>query len=529
MEKIKLGNKSVYPFTIPSGIVTTEVSCLVRMAEEIPELGILTTKSIGPQEREGNREPILTQYIPGGFLNAVGLTNPGAEKLAEKLSLVNFPEEKFLLASIFGKDASEFVFVVKTLEKLVDGFELNLSCPHAKGYGMQLGQDKKIVSEITKEVVKVTRKPVFAKLTPNAKNIGEIASEAISSGAEGIVAINTVGPGFHSVEGNSVLTNEVGGLSGVGITPIGLKCVREVRKAVGESVPIIGMGGIKDFKDVENYKKAGATVFGIGSALAGLTEKEIKEYFSSFKEGRKDPGRVLKKVDMKYEKVEIKEKMDIACDFKVIKTDLNMDSAPGQFVFAWIPGVGEKPFSVMEEEPLTLGILERGELTGKMNSLQKGDSFYIRGPYGKGVSVPDNSNVVLVGGGCGAAGLLLLAKKFSESSEVLTLLGAKDKDHLVYVDEFKKYGSVRIITEDGSSGEKGLVTDFLNNIKKGSYFFNCGSEKMIEALLPLELEISKKEKIYSSFDYLTKCGIGICGSCADREGRRTCVEGPFIN
>jgi len=115
IEKRQLGNKKVMPFTIPSGIITTEVSCLERIANEIPEIGILTTKSIGPDPKIGNREPILGQYAPGCFVNAVGLTNPGAEEFAKELSSANIPQDKFLLASIFGKDSSEFVYVARAM------------------------------------------------------------------------------------------------------------------------------------------------------------------------------------------------------------------------------------------------------------------------------------------------------------------------------------------------------------------------------------------------------------------------------
>lgn len=535
VEKKQIGDKKVMPFTIPSGIVATEVSCLERMAREIPELGILTTKSIGPQPRAGNREPILAQYIPQGFVNAVGLTNPGAEEFARKLSLAHFPQDKFLLASIFGKDVSEFVYVARTLEAHVDGFELNLSCPHAKGYGMQLGQDKDVVGEITREVVRITRKPVYAKLTPNAGNIGEIAKSAISAGAEGIVAINTVGPGYYSVDGSPVLTNKVGGLSGIGITPIGLKCVRDIRQAIGENVPIIGMGGIRNIADVEAYAEVGATFFGIGSALAGMSEREIKAYFSALRGDAESSSwtnnaeSLLKQVNMQYRKVRVNRKIDSACDFKIIQTDEEMPCEAGQFVFAWIPNVGEKPFSIMDDNPLTLGILERGDFTRKIDSLQQGDYFYVRGPYGRGVNVPQKSDVVLVGGGCGIAGLYLLAKRLSKESKVLTLLGGKDKEHIAYLDEFRKYGDVQVATEDGSLGRRGLVTDLMTDLKDGSYFFNCGPKPMVNAILPLELKVSSPERVYSSVDYMTRCGVGVCGSCADSTGRRTCVEGPFVN
>jgi len=91
----------------------------------------LTTKSIGPESRSGNREPILAQYSPGCFVNAVGLTNPGAEEFSKELQQHNFPKRKFLLASIFGKDTAEFVCVAKTLEDHVDGFEFHSVTPYS--------------------------------------------------------------------------------------------------------------------------------------------------------------------------------------------------------------------------------------------------------------------------------------------------------------------------------------------------------------------------------------------------------------
>ncbi len=537
LRKVKLGDKEVMPFTIPSGIITTQVPCLEKLAKEIPELGVLTTKSIGPEPRAGNREPILAQYSPGCFVNAVGLTNPGAEEFARELSEANFPNEKFLLASIFGKNTEEFVYVARTLENHVDGFELNLSCPHAKGYGMQLGQDPKIVSEITNEVVRRTKKPVFAKLTPNAGNIGEIAKSAVDAGAFGIVAINTVGPGYYSVRGNPVLTNKVGGLSGTGITPIGLKCVRDIRRAVGKEIPIIGMGGISTVKDVEDYADVGATIFGIGSALAGMDDQKLKDYFVAIVEDIRSNGQTnkasafLKRVDMSYQKVRVEDRIDTSRDFRIFRTNKSMQANPGQFVFAWLPGVGEKPFSVMDDDPLTFGVLEKGEFTKKFNSLQRGDSFYVRGPYGQGVDIPKNSDIALVGGGCGIVGLYLFAKRFSKTSNVLTLLAAKDKSHLPYIKEFGRCGKVEIATEDGSLGRKGLVTDLMRDLglRGGSYFFNCGPKAMVDAILPLELELSSSERVYSSVDYMTRCGVGVCGSCSDGKGRRTCVEGPFVN
>lgn len=525
------------PFAIPSGIITTQIPCLEKIAKEIPELGVSTTKSIGPEPIAGNREPILGQYMPGCFINAVGLTNSGPKKFVKELSELSLPANKFLLASIFGKDAGEFVYVAKTLENHVDGFELNLSCPHAKGYGMQLGQDSQVVNKITQEVVRNTNKLVLVKLTPNAGNIGEIAKSAIRGGAQGVVAINTVGPGYYSVNGNPVLTNKIGGLSGRGILPIGVKCVRDIRQALGEEILIIGMGGIENARDVIEYSVAGANIFGIGSSLAGMDDKHLSDYFKSLIEDINNHGetdyasRFLQEVDMNYRQVKIEEVINSNCDFKILKTNQQMQASPGQFVFAWIPGVGEKPFSVMNDNPLTLGILERGEFTRHINSLREGDSFYVRGPYGQSVDIPKGSNVVLVGGGCGIAGVYLFAKRLSEKSNIISLLAAKDLDHLPYLKEFERYGDIKIATEDGSLGKKGLITNLVesSNFKQGTYFFNCGPKAMVNAVLPLELKVSYPERIYSSVDYMTRCGVGICGSCSDEKGRRTCIEGPFVS
>jgi len=322
-------------------------------------------------------------------------------------------------------------------------------------------------------------------------------------------------------------------LSGAGILPIGLKCVRDVRKAVGDNVPIIGMGGIATARDVEAYNSAGANYFGVGSALAGMSDDEIKVYFLSLtydlSSGENTASLLLKKVDTCYRKVRVKDRIDAACDFKIVRTNRAIEAEPGQFVFAWIPGVGEKPFSVMDDNPLTLGVLTRGDFTEKFNALKEGDEFYFRGPYGKKVDVKNGESIVLVGGGCGIAGLYLLAKK-AKTSRLVTLLGAKDKFHLPYVDKFRKYGEVYIATEDGSFGIKGNVLDLFKEteIRSGTKFYNCGPRAMVDAVLPLELAISSPDIVYSSVDYMTSCGVGICGKCVDNRGRRTCVEGVFM-
>ena len=269
-----LGKELSGPFTIPSGIVATAVPIIEYVFEHMPQVGVLTTKSIGLEPRLGYREPILSQYAPGCFVNAVGLTNPGAHRSAELFADLSVPADRFLLTSIFGGSVEEFVEVAKLLAPFSDGLELNLSCPHAKGYGMAMGQDPELVQEITAAVKAVVDIPVVPKLTPNADNIAEIAQAAVAGGADALCAINTVGPGYFSAHGQPVLSNELGGLSGKGVLPIGLKCVREISNHV--DVPIIGCGGISCADDVRAFEAAGASIFGVGSALVGLTSPEIK-------------------------------------------------------------------------------------------------------------------------------------------------------------------------------------------------------------------------------------------------------------
>jgi dihydroorotate dehydrogenase subfamily 1 len=483
----------------------------------------------------GNREPILCAVdgCPETYGNNVGLTNPGAKESARQLAGINFPKDKFLLASIFGRTPEEFVYVAKTLEERVDGFEENLSCPHVKGHGMVIGQDPDSVYKFTKAVRQATKKPIFAKLTPNTNKIGEIAQAAIRAGADGIVAINTVGPGYYSVDGNPVLTNIVGGLSGRAIKPIGLKCVRDIRQAVGEKPLIIGMGGIRTARDIEDYIVAGANVYAPGSAaLAGMDDEQLRRFYPAIVKdieiGEDNASTFLQDVNMEYKKVRITEKEDYADDFKIFRTNSSIDALPGQFVFAWLPGVGEKPFSIMDDEPLNLGVQERGEFTRAFNQLKRGDSFYIRGPYGKGINPYEQKKKILVAGGSGIAGISLIAKTWSYDNPRI-LIGAKDRAHIPYLKQLTQWGEVYIATEDGSLGKKGLVTDLFSEANVyPAQFYNCGPKAMIDAVLPLEKRNGTSVDIYSSLDYITSCGIGLCGKCADEKGRRTCVEGPFM-
>lgn len=527
MSTYKIINKEITgPFTIPSGIVATKVSVLEKITNEIPEIGIVTTKSIGMEPCEGNREPIIAQSTPFSFVNAVGLTNPGARKFAERLSKINIPEDKFLLVSIFGNNEEEFRKVAEILYDHADGFELNVSCPHSEKYGQIIGQDKELVKEITESVVSLG-KPVFVKISPNL-NVKETVRYAVKGGASGITAINTKGPISYTHDNYPILSNRVGGISGKAILELGLKCVKEAREVT--DLPIIACGGISTARHIRKYRAAGANFFGIGSALAGMNTGEVKEYFHDLlkdltNETNNATRFLREKLNMGYRKFKVREKKYLAEDLFLLGLDNGIRARPGQFIFAWLPKKGEKPFSVFYQEPLTLLVQKRGYFTNELSRLKTNDTIYVRGPYGNSPEI--SGKTLLVGGGTGIAALRLFANK-----DTIAVLGAKDKDHLSNSEEFKRLCQrVYFATENGEVGHKGVLTDILNKVMDKTQFdccINCGPESMVKIAIQKEKKYLNPEKIYSSIDFLTRCGIGLCGSCATSKGHRSCVDGTFL-
>lgn len=517
---MELFNKKISgPFTIPSGIITTQVSTLQKIAKEIPEIGILTTKSIGIEKREGNREPIIVNFAPLSFINAVGLANPGADKFKEELAKIKIPRNKFLLISIFGKDEKEFSEVAQKLKELADGFELNLSCPHSTKYGQVIGQDFALIEKIVKKVSNLQR-PVFIKVSPNL-DYKKMVDIAIEAGAKGVTAINTVGPGLCLKDGNPILSNITGGISGRAIMPLGLKIVKEIRE-MGK-FPIIACGGISTIEDVLSYKTAGADFFGIGSALYKMDADEIKHYFKELnldlKKGTNKAGKKLHKDEEEYKKFMVLGNKSLTKDLFVLKLKGGLKIEPGQFVFLWQPKFGEKPFSVFDENPLTFIIRKVGCFTEKLLKIRKGEFLYLRGPYGKNIKT--RGKTMLVGGGTGIASLLSFAKA---NKKAIALLGAREKELLSFANKYLKNIS-KVYTC------RGMLTEILEKVikkEKPQFIVNCGRKEMIENVLKIETKFISKNKIFSSTEYLTKCGIGICGSCATEKGYRSCVDGSFL-
>lgn len=260
------GIKFNNPFILPSGIIT-----------EIPEhrraidagVGGVTLKSLTYEKREGNPLPRVWKY-DCGMINSVGLRNAGIEK--GSIEIAKFLSENKsvpVIVSLFATKIKEFLYLVEKIVPLNPSFiELNLSCPNVDDeFGRSLGMEKGAAKEIVKEVKKISAKiPILAKLSPNVRDIVEIAKACEDEGADGIVAINTVGPGM-IIDINKkkpVLGAKKGGVSGPAILPVTVRCVYEIYEAV--KIPIIGMGGVTKWQDVIEVVMAGATLIGVGTA-----------------------------------------------------------------------------------------------------------------------------------------------------------------------------------------------------------------------------------------------------------------------
>jgi dihydroorotate dehydrogenase (NAD+) catalytic subunit len=256
---IKLKN----PTILASGILGTSRSLLARIIEN--GAGAATIKSISLEAREGHKNPTVIAF-EGGMMNAVGYSNFGVEGACKEfVNLKDFKAPVF--ASVIGSETEDFVKVVEGLKGLdFSAIEIPLSCPHTPGFGTLAGQDTpEKTFEITKAVVKRTKLPVFVKLSPNTKNIGEVAKSAEKAGASAITAVNTLGPGMIiNIESRKpVLDFKVGGVSGPALKPVAVRCVYDVYGSV--KIPIIGIGGVLNGEDAIEMMMAGATAVGIGS------------------------------------------------------------------------------------------------------------------------------------------------------------------------------------------------------------------------------------------------------------------------
>lgn len=267
---VTLGNHLL----LAAGVLGTTGASLSRMLTL--GAGGVVTKSIGPVPKDGHLGPCLV-VLEDGLLNAMGLPNPSKD-FVDELALV---AKKPVVVSIFGGTPEEFADVAGWFSGRVAGFELNLSCPHAEGYGAAIGSDPVLVEACTRAVSK-SGTPTWVKITPNVTDITEIGKAAERGGASAIVAINTLkAMRISTAMRRPVLGNRFGGLSGCAIFPVAVRCVYELYDAV--RIPIIGCGGIATADNVVEIMMAGARAVEIGSAVqadATVFEKICGELYA---------------------------------------------------------------------------------------------------------------------------------------------------------------------------------------------------------------------------------------------------------
>ncbi|MCC7565035.1 MAG: dihydroorotate dehydrogenase [Methanomicrobiaceae archaeon] len=243
---------------LAAGILGTTGASLTRILRS--GAGGVVTKSIGPEPKAGHPGPCVVT-VHAGVLNAMGLPNPSFHFLDELAGVEGGP----VIVSVFGGTPEEFRTVAGWFPGRAAGIELNLSCPHAEGYGAALGSDPGLVEECTRAAASFGM-PVWVKLSPNVTDIAGCGAAAERGGADAIVAINTVKAMRISTSlRRPVLGNRYGGLSGRAIFPIAVRCVYDLYEAC--SIPIVGCGGIATAGDVVEMMMAGAAAVEIGSAV----------------------------------------------------------------------------------------------------------------------------------------------------------------------------------------------------------------------------------------------------------------------
>jgi dihydroorotate dehydrogenase (NAD+) catalytic subunit len=225
--------------------------------------GAVVSKSLSKEPWEGYPNPTIVG-IKGGYLNAVGLSNPGAPYFAKMISQ---NKDVPIIVSLVGSIEEDFEFMVKQFDGVkIAGYELNLSCPHVEKVGLEVGDDPALVTRIIRRVKSTTKSPVVAKVGLGTTDYLNTVKAAIDGGADAITAINTIrAMGIDVETQRPLLSHKIGGLSGTSIRPVAVRCVYEI--ASKYDIPIIGCGGISTWEDAVEFILAGASAVQVGSAV----------------------------------------------------------------------------------------------------------------------------------------------------------------------------------------------------------------------------------------------------------------------
>jgi len=250
------------PVMLASGILGISLDVFNRLYRS--GAGAVVTKSLSKEPWEGYPNPTIFSVKGDGWINAVGLSNPGAPNFAE---MIQPNQDVPIIVSLVGSIPEDFEMMIKEFKNCkVTAYELNLSCPHVAKVGLEVGDDPELVKKIVTAVKNSTNIPVIAKVGLGTTHYLDTVGTAIDSGIDAITAINTVRAMAIDVETKRpILSNKFGGLSGTPIKPIALRCVYEI--STKYNIPIIGCGGISTWEDAVEFFLAGASAIQIGSAI----------------------------------------------------------------------------------------------------------------------------------------------------------------------------------------------------------------------------------------------------------------------
>jgi dihydroorotate dehydrogenase (NAD+) catalytic subunit len=268
------------PTALASGILGYTTESLQRIAEA--GAGAVVTKSVGLTPRAGYANPTVVQSNCG-LINAMGLPNPGINAYTSEISHAKKVLAVPLIVSVYGFSAQEYAEVAKAAtEAGADAVELNVSCPHVKETGSEIGQNPALLKDVVGKVKAAIRKPVIVKLSPNVTDIVEVAKAATDAGADALTAVNTFRALAIDVEtALLILSNKRGGLSGPAVKPIALRCVYDIHESM--KTPIIGCGGVTNWRDAVEFLLAGASSVQVGTAIA----QQNPEVFQAINRGIK--------------------------------------------------------------------------------------------------------------------------------------------------------------------------------------------------------------------------------------------------
>ena len=250
------------PVMLASGILGISLDVFNRLYRS--GAGAIVTKSLSTEPWDGYPNPTIFSVNGGGWMNAVGLSNPGAPNFAK---MIESNQDVPIIVSLVGSIPADFEMMIKQFKNCkVIAYELNLSCPHVAKVGLEVGDDPELVKDIVTIAKNSTKVPVIAKVGLGTTHYLKTVGTAIESGIDAITAINTVRAMAIDVETQRpILSNKFGGLSGTPIKPIALRCVYEISSKY--DIPIIGCGGISSWEDAVEFFLAGASAIQLGSAV----------------------------------------------------------------------------------------------------------------------------------------------------------------------------------------------------------------------------------------------------------------------